>query len=89
MDHNISDSDLSDYAKQHGFKAAFKISAKTGEGVEKMANYLIRNVINAERDGLYMMPVFQRDSQARQLSTSYDDENNKKNTKSVLKNICC
>lgn len=88
MEHNISDSDLAEYAKQHGFKAAFKISAKTGEGVEKMANYLIRIVINAERDGLYMMPVFQRDGQARQLST-LEDENNKKKSKWALRNICC
>ncbi|KAI1716537.1 ras family domain-containing protein [Ditylenchus destructor] len=85
LDNNVTEHELADYAKQGGFRAAFKISAKTGLSVDSTLDYLIRSVVSAEKDGLYMMPMIHRDNQIHRLS--YDEDSRKK--RSLLKNICC
>lgn len=89
LDYSTSDNELADYAKQGGFRATFKVSAKTGLGVDTTLDCLIRNIVSAERDGLYMMPIFHRDPQARQLSYEDRDGYGKGKAKSFFKNPCC
>lgn len=86
MENELTEQSLNDYASQIGFQTSFKISAKTGEGVDKALNYLIHKVINAEHDGLYMMPIFQRDHNIHKLSVNDDG---RKKDGSVFKNLCC
>jgi len=87
LDNNITEQELADHAKQGGFRSAFKVSAKTGAGVDSMLDFLIKNIVSAERDGLYMMPIFHRDPQARHLT--YEEGEGKEKSKSILKNVCC
>uniref|UniRef100_A0A915DRG9 Uncharacterized protein n=1 Tax=Ditylenchus dipsaci TaxID=166011 RepID=A0A915DRG9_9BILA len=85
LDNNVTEQELAQYAKQGGFSTSFKISAKTGQGVDTTLDYLIRNVLTAEKDGLYMMPMFQRDNNVRRLSA----KKTRQERKSIVKNMCC
>ncbi|KAH7693607.1 Ras family protein [Aphelenchoides avenae] len=87
LDGSISSAELEKTAKQAGFKASFQVSAKTGMGVEDAMSYLLRNVVLAERDGLYMTPIFQRDRQIHRLAA--EDEPPKTGLAKSIKNVCC
>jgi hypothetical protein len=75
-------------AIQSGFRAAFKISAKTGTNVEESMDFLIRQILAAEKDGLYVTPIYSRDHNVKQLALS-DEELNRHGIKDTLKNVCC
>lgn len=88
LKNEMSTGELHELAKQYGFSGAFKVSAKTGENVEEAMQFLIRQVIGAERAGLYVTPIFQRDHNVRRLA-SEESLQGRKSVKDALRSICC
>lgn len=74
-----------------GFRAAFKISAKTGINVEDSFDFLIRQILAVERDGLYSV-LYRRDHNVRRLTTGDDRESSSFDVRRSIKdtfNVCC
>lgn len=82
----MTDEKLSESTNQGGFSGAFRISAKTGDGVDRALDFLIRKIMSAEKNGLYVMPIFQRDHHLRRISLNDDGS---KRQSSTFKNLCC
>ncbi|KAI6243953.1 Ras-related protein Rab [Aphelenchoides fujianensis] len=87
----FSTAELHELAIQSGFQAAFKISAKTGANVEEAFEFLIRQVLAAEKDGLYVAPISHRDHRIHRLAASEEslDGRHKGKLKDTFRNVCC
>uniref|UniRef100_A0A183BWF6 Ras-related protein Rab-32 n=1 Tax=Globodera pallida TaxID=36090 RepID=A0A183BWF6_GLOPA len=92
LENTITGQMLDEYARQGGFKAGFKLSAKTGEGIEPAMDFLLRNVVCAEREGLYLMPMLQRDQNLHRLSLQELEQKKGRggvSKKRFFQNTCC
>lgn len=76
-------------AIQAGFRAAFKISAKNNTNVEESMDFLIRQILNAEKEGLYVTPVYNRDHNIRKINLSDESLDKRRGLRDTLKNVCC
>ncbi|CAD5229408.1 unnamed protein product [Bursaphelenchus okinawaensis] len=88
LNNELSTAELHELAIQYGFSGAFKISAKTGDNVEEAMNFLIRQIVCAEREGLYVAPIFQRDHNIKRLE-SEEAIRHRRSLKDSFKNVCC
>ncbi|KAL3075184.1 hypothetical protein niasHS_013407 [Heterodera schachtii] len=90
LENSLNTEMLDDYARQGAFRAGFKLSAKTGEGIESAMDFLLRSVVSAERDGLYFMPMLQRDQNLHRLSAQELEQKKKRmSRKNYFQNACC
>lgn len=52
-------------------------------------DFLIRQILNAEKEGLYVTPVYNRDHNVRKINLSDDELDKKHSLKDTFKNVCC
>ncbi|KAI6173723.1 Ras-related protein Rab [Aphelenchoides besseyi] len=91
LKNEFSTSELHEIAIQTGFNAAFKISAKAGINIEEAFDFLVRQIIAAEKEGLYLAPISHRDHRIHRLVDSDDsiDARKRHGIKGAFHNVCC